>query len=154
MPTGQSAIHQAWQRALRAVGGERRGIVSFLGCGSGASVICYDLAARFCSGCSARSLRVFGFVRVLWGRVMWRHEHNFPRAPADSRSAAGSTALLAAMNLRATRDQWLTRLEWGACIGATLAGVWLHVIFLTHASGFIRLHNAATTSGARLVTEE
>ncbi len=32
-----------------------------------------------------------------------------------------------------SRSQWLTKLEWAVCIGATLAAVVLHVIYLSHA---------------------
>jgi hypothetical protein len=42
------------------------------------------------------------------------------------------------MDLRTGRTQWLTRLEWGVCIGATLIAVWLHVLYLTHAGGLWR----------------
>ena len=42
------------------------------------------------------------------------------------------------MNSRAGRSQWLTRLEWGVCLGATLAAIGLHLIYLTHAGGLWR----------------
>ena len=34
---------------------------------------------------------------------------------------------------RRVRSQWLTRVEWGVCLGATLAAIGLHLVFLTHA---------------------
>jgi hypothetical protein len=42
------------------------------------------------------------------------------------------------MESRVERSQWLTRLEWGVCLGATLAAIVLHVIYLTHAGGLWR----------------
>ena len=42
------------------------------------------------------------------------------------------------MDFRLRRSQWLTRGEWGVCLGATLAAIVLHVIYLTHAGGLWR----------------
>jgi hypothetical protein len=42
------------------------------------------------------------------------------------------------MDLRTVRAGWLTKAEWSACIGATLAAVALHAVFLTHAGGLWR----------------
>jgi len=42
------------------------------------------------------------------------------------------------MDFRLGRSQWLTRAEWGVCLGATLAAIGLHVIYLTHAAGLWR----------------
>ena len=42
------------------------------------------------------------------------------------------------MEFRTGRSRWLTRVEWGVCLGATLAAVGLHVIYLTHAGGLWR----------------
>jgi hypothetical protein len=52
------------------------------------------------------------------------------------------------MDFRAGRSQWLTRLEWGVCMGATLAAIGLHLIYLTHAGGLWR----DETISARLAT--
>ena len=42
------------------------------------------------------------------------------------------------MELRTGRTQWLTRAEWGVCLGATLAALGLHAIYLAHAGGLWR----------------
>jgi hypothetical protein len=42
------------------------------------------------------------------------------------------------MDSRQQRSQWLTRAEGGVCLGATLAAIILHVIYLTHAGGLWR----------------
>ena len=42
------------------------------------------------------------------------------------------------MDLRTGRTQWLTRAEWGVCLGATLAALGLHAIYLAHAGGLWR----------------
>ena len=42
------------------------------------------------------------------------------------------------MDFRVGRSQWLTRVEWGVCLGATLAAIGLHLIYLTHAGGLWR----------------
>ena len=42
------------------------------------------------------------------------------------------------MNLPLSRPQWLTKAEWAVCIGATLAAIGLHLIYLTHAGGLWR----------------
>ena len=42
------------------------------------------------------------------------------------------------MDLRAGRSQWLTRAEWAVSLGATLAAIGLHAIYLTHAGGLWR----------------
>lgn len=42
------------------------------------------------------------------------------------------------MDPHAGRTQWLTRAEWAVCVAATLAAVWLHVVFLTHAGALWR----------------
>ncbi len=39
---------------------------------------------------------------------------------------------------RPGRSQWLTRGEWAVCLGATLAAIALHAIYLTHAGGLWR----------------
>jgi hypothetical protein len=56
------------------------------------------------------------------------------------------------MDLRTGRSQWLTKAEWCVCLGATLAALALHVIYLTHAGGLwrdeaisVRIATAATT---------
>lgn len=42
------------------------------------------------------------------------------------------------MDVRADRAEWLTRVEWGVAVAATLAALWLHVAYLTHAGGLWR----------------
>jgi hypothetical protein len=42
------------------------------------------------------------------------------------------------MDLRVGQPQWLQKAEWGICLGATLAAVLLHVVFLTHAGALWR----------------
>ena len=42
------------------------------------------------------------------------------------------------MDSRSGQSQQLTRIEWGVCLGATLAAIGLHVIYLTHAGGLWR----------------
>src|ERR1051325_3009789 len=42
------------------------------------------------------------------------------------------------MDNRTAATEWKTRFEWGLCIAASLAGLWLHVVYLTHAGGLWR----------------
>ena len=42
------------------------------------------------------------------------------------------------MGDRLGRSDRLTKAEWGVCVAATLAAIWLHVIYLTHAGGLWR----------------
>lgn len=42
------------------------------------------------------------------------------------------------MDFRLGRTQRLTKAEWGVCLGATLAAIVLHAIYLTHAGGLWR----------------
>ena len=42
------------------------------------------------------------------------------------------------MDFRLGRSERLTRVEWSVCLGATLAAIGLHAIYLTHAGGLWR----------------
>ena len=42
------------------------------------------------------------------------------------------------MDLRVERSKRWTRAEWSVCLGATLAAIGLHLIYLTHAGGLWR----------------
>jgi hypothetical protein len=53
-----------------------------------------------------------------------------------------------ATDLPPGRSGWLTKLEWGGCLAATLAAIWLHVLYLTHLGGLWR----DETHGVHLAT--
>ena len=42
------------------------------------------------------------------------------------------------MQFRTGRPEQLRQAEWGVCLGATLAAIGLHVVYLTHAGGLWR----------------
>src|SRR5215831_13254255 len=42
------------------------------------------------------------------------------------------------MDFRNERLRWLTRAEWGVCVGGTVVALVLHIILLTHAGGLWR----------------
>ncbi len=59
------------------------------------------------------------------------------------------------MDFRPGQSQWLTKLEWGVCLGATLAAIGLHAVFLTHAGPLWRdeangVHLATLYTGSEM----